>query len=111
MAQVIWQKRAEGELYKLLVKGFLEFGESTANKFSDRVAYINTELTKYPEIGYFEPLLKDRKKSYRSYNINNRLKLIYYYNSKTDIVNVADIWDMRRDPKNLAKRIKPNNKT
>ena len=63
MAQVIWQKRAEGELYRLLVKGFLEFGETTANKFSSRVAFINTELSKYPETGYLEPLLKDRKDS------------------------------------------------
>lgn len=31
MAQVIWQKRAENELYRYLVNGFLEFGETTAN--------------------------------------------------------------------------------
>lgn len=106
MAQVIWQKRAEGELYRLLVKGFLEFGEATANRFSARVAFINTELTRYPEIGYLEPLLKDRKKLYRSYNINKRFKLIYYYIESSDKVNIADIWDMRREPNTLAKRIK-----
>ena len=41
MAQVIWQKRAENELYRYLVNGFLEFGETTANKFSAKVAHIN----------------------------------------------------------------------
>ena len=106
MAQVIWQKRAEGELYRLLIKGFLEFGETTANKFSERVAFINAELTKYPETGYFEPLLKDRKKPYRSYNINKRFKLIYYYAPSSDKVSIADIWDMRREPSTLTKRIK-----
>ena len=41
MAEIKWQKRAEGELYRILVKGFLEFGEAMANKFSERVAFIN----------------------------------------------------------------------
>ncbi len=106
MAQVIWQKRAEKELYRLLVKGFLEFGESTANKFSERVSFINGELAKYPEIGYFEPLLKDRTKTFRAYNINKRFKLVYYFNPNSDTVNVADIWDIRREPSSLSKRIK-----
>ena len=52
MAQVKWQKRAERELYRYLVKGFLEFGETTANKFADRVGYISRELERFPEIGY-----------------------------------------------------------
>ena len=66
MAEVKWQKRAEQELYRYLVKGFLEFGESTANKFAERVSYLNSELGKYPEIGFPEPLLKGRKKKYRA---------------------------------------------
>ena len=57
MAEVKWQKRAEQELYRYLVKGFLEFGESTANKFAERVSYLNSELGKYPEIGFPEPYM------------------------------------------------------
>lgn len=34
MAQIKWQKRAEKELYKYLVKGFQEYGETTANNFA-----------------------------------------------------------------------------
>lgn len=49
MAKVKWQKRAERELYKLLVNGFLEF---------------------------------------------------------EDTVHIADIWDTRREPSKLSKRIK-----
>jgi hypothetical protein len=48
MAQVKWQKRAENELYRYLVKGFLEFGETTANRFAATVAHINDDLGKYP---------------------------------------------------------------
>ena len=106
MAQIKWQKRAEKELYRLLVKGFIEFGEHTANNFVSKVASINRDLSRFPEIGYPEPLLKDRKKLYRARHIISRFKIIYHYDIVNDIVHVADIWDTRRDPLKLAKRIK-----
>ncbi len=106
MAQVKWQKRAENELYRYLVKGFLEFGETTANRFASIVAHINDDLGKYPEIGYIEPLLRDRKKQYRARHILKRFKLIYYYAKSSDTVHIADIWDTRREPSKLASRIK-----
>lgn len=65
MAQVKWQKRAERELYRYLVKGFLEFGETTANKFVAKAGYLSKELEKFPESGFPEPLLRERKKLYR----------------------------------------------
>ena len=105
MAQVKWQKRAEKELYRYLVKGFLEFGETTANKFADRISYLNSELEKFPETGFPEPLLKGRRKLYRAYHINKRFKLIYYYAVSSDTVHIADIWDTRREPSSLARRI------
>lgn len=106
MAQVIWQKCAENELYRYVVNGFLEFGETTANKFSAKVAHINDDLAKYPETGFPEPLLKDRKKLYRARHIVGRFKLIYYYAKSSDKVHVVDIWDTRREPSMLSKRIK-----
>ncbi len=44
MAQVKWQSRAKKELYRYLVKGFIEFGETTANNFAAKVADINRDL-------------------------------------------------------------------
>jgi len=105
MAQVIWQKRAEKELYTYLVKGFLQFGEKTANKFARKVALLNSDLSKFPELGFPEPLLNDRKKLYRACHILERFKLIYYYAKSTDTVHVVDIWDTRRAPTTLANRI------
>ncbi|MBQ9671615.1 MAG: type II toxin-antitoxin system RelE/ParE family toxin [Prevotella sp.] len=108
MAQVIWQKRAEKELYKLLVNGFLEFGETTANRFTEQVRLLNGELQKFPEIGYPEPLLRERNKLYRSVHIQKRFKLIYYFSPSTDTVHVADIWDTKRSPEILQKRNRIN---
>ena len=70
MAQIKWQKRAENELFRYLVKGFIEFGETTANNFAATVASINKDLERFPEIGYPEPLLKNRKKHYRARHIS-----------------------------------------
>lgn len=106
MAEVKWQKRAECEIYRLLVKGFLEFGEGTANNFANKVAQLNDYLSKYPETGFPEPLLVERKRLYRARHILKRFKLIYYYSESSDTVHVADIWDTRREPAKLAKRIK-----
>lgn len=35
-----------------------------------------------------------------------RFKLIYYYAESSDTVHIADIWDTRREPSKLSKRIK-----
>ena len=106
MAQVKWLRHAEQELFKYLVIGFEEFGAFTVNKFMEKVRRMNEELASFPEMGYQEPLLKERKKIYRTYHLNRRFKVIYYFAQKSDIVYVADIWDKRREPLSLAKRIK-----
>ena len=106
MAQVKWQGRAERELYKILVKGFSEFGETVANAFSEKVSLQNETLCKFPEIGYPEPLLKDRKRLYRARHIIKRFKMIYYFDVASNVVHVVDIWDTRREPSKLVKRIK-----
>ena len=106
MAQIKWQKRAEKELYRYLVKGFIEYGESTANKFASKVTELNAEMERFPELGFPEPLLKNRSKFYRARHINKRFKLIYYYSERTNTVHVVDIWDSKREPQSLAKRIK-----
>lgn len=106
MAQVRWQKRAERELYKCMVKGYMEFGETTANKFADKVAAINKDLERFPEAGFPEPLLHDRERLYRARYIIGPFKIIYYYNATADTVHVADIWDARRNPQSLSNRPK-----
>ena len=58
MAQVKWQKRAENELFRYLVKGVIEFGETTANNFAAKVSSINKDTIILPVIGYPESLQK-----------------------------------------------------
>ena len=105
MAEVIWNKQAQQEWRTKLLYGLSEFGETTAVRFVSRTNQIVERIRKHPDIGYPEPLLKHRKKTYRAYRIVGPLKMIYYYVKSSDTIRIADVWDMRREPQKLSRRI------
>lgn len=80
MAKVIWNKQAETEWRKRLLK--------------------------HPKAGIREPLLRNRRKVYRYFHLIGPLKLLYYYLESSDTIRITDIWDSRREPKKLVKRIR-----
>jgi len=106
MAEVIWNKQAEQEWRKKMLYGLSEFGETTALNFVQRTNYIIEIISKYPKAGIREPLLRNRRNVYRYFHIVGSLKLLYYYVEKTDTVRISDVWDSRREPTNLKKRIR-----
>ena len=105
MAEVIWNKQAQQEWRNRLIYGLNEFGETSAINFVRRTNLIVESIRNHPKTGFLEPLLKHRKKQYRAHIIIGPLKMIYYYNEKSDTIRIVDIWDMRREPSKLAKRI------
>ncbi len=107
MATVIWSKRALAQRIQLYKNGVLEFGTFTALKTAKKINSIADDLEKYPTMGFIELLLADKTNHlYRAWHINHRFKLIYWYDEKKDIVNIEDIWDTRRNPETLTRRIK-----
>ena len=60
-------------------------------------------LSKFPEFGAPEELLKGHKIQYRSKQINKRYKFIYHIAEDTIIIDA--FWDMRMHPDNLVNRI------
>ena len=106
MAEVVWNQFARQEWRNKLIYGLNEFGEKSAIHFVRRTNTIIETIRKHPEIGYPEPLLKHRRKTYRAYHIVDPLKLIYYYVKSSDTIRIVDVWDMRREPKKLQKRIR-----
>ena len=106
MAEVIWNKQAEQEWRKRLLYGLDEFGQTTAIKFVQRTNYIISTIRHYPRIGTPEPLLRGRKRGYRQYHLIGPLKIIYYYIERTDTIRIADVWDTRREPSKLIRRVR-----
>ena len=106
MATVKWNKTPRQIWRKALLYGFDEFGKTTALRFVSKTNSVISQLEKHPEIGFLEPLLRNRKVKYRAYHILPHLKLIYRYYSKSDTVRIVDIWDTRQNPFRLKDRIK-----
>ena len=75
-----------------------------ANLFIEKTNQCGNKLLKYPHIGHPEELLADRKRLYRTISINTNYRLIYHVTSTT--IWIVDVWDRRRDPLKLTKRIK-----
>ena len=106
MVTVVWTKQALNQRRLLYKNGVLEFGVSVAISTAERINSIAENLRKWPTSGFPEPLLKNSPRLYRSKHINKRFKLIYRFEEDREMVYIEDIWDTRRAPQNLVKRIK-----
>lgn len=105
MATIVWTNKAKVMRRKLYHNGVLEFGLTTANKTARIIENITDDLERWPTAGFPEQLLKDLPHIYRAKHINKRFKLIYRFDEDIDTVYIEDIWDVRRAPQNLMKRI------
>ena len=105
MATIVWTESAQVVRRDFYKNGLLEFGSTIANKTYQKMKRIENDLSKYPKSGFPEPLLRATAFEYRAKHINKRYKLIYRYEESKDIVYIEDIWDMRRAPQNLVKRL------
>ena len=62
-------------------------------------------LAHQPWLGCLEPLLSDRARAYRSLVIHKHCKVVYFVDEEADTLVIADVWDTRREPKNLMQNL------
>lgn len=105
MATVIWTRKAQTAKRQLYLDGQLKFGARVAKKTAQIIEKIQKNLELFPFMGFREPILEERSPIFRACLINKRYKIIYWYNEVNDMVVIEDIWDTRRAPQNLKKRI------
>lgn len=101
--RVVWLPQAKRQLRQTANYIYREFGQKVRSEFMQHVQHANMLLSKNPNMGLVEPLLADRSIMYRSYVVNRLNKIVYFI--KEDHIEVADFWDVRREPQKLAKRI------
>jgi plasmid stabilization system protein ParE len=106
MAQIVWTERAWNEYRKQLLYSKEEFGAKAAKHFFNNVSKRLLRLENYPLTGFIEPLLTNFKEGFRSTVVLKNFKLVYHYVPENDIVYIDDVWDMRREPSSLVKRVK-----
>ncbi len=102
--QIDWSKRALRELDIVIGQCEAQFGIRVALHFYQTLTDWEVHLSDNPSLGFPEPLLVDRNRNYRSLLIHAHFKLVYYI--AKDAIKIADLWDTRRDPEKLKKRIK-----
>lgn len=102
--RVKWSPFAREQMHEVARYIRWEFGLTRRDEFMQEVREANRLIGHTPNIGKIEPLLEDEAITYRSYVLNRLNKIIYYI--ENDHVEIADFWDVRRDPGALADRIK-----
>ena len=99
---VIWHAQAEEALIDAAVYIQNHFGKRFREKFVGSVRQTEYALRLNPYLGKLEPLLMNRVREYRSIVVGSLNKIIYYIDS--DVIYIADFWDVRREPKTLAEQ-------
>ncbi len=104
--QVKWTAQATKAITQIINWGKLNFSEQTIARLFYKIISYETPLTNNPYMGALEPLLAGRKLPYRSLVIHEHYKLIYYVDEKKERLYISDVWDTRRKPMTLTKRIR-----
>lgn len=81
-----------------------EFGRRSRDKFLSKVEETKELLSFNPHLGPVEPLLADRATTYRSIVVARQNKIVYRITD--DRIEIADLWDCRREPDTLASQVK-----
>lgn len=102
--RIEWNKKAEQQWFSIASAINKKFGKKAVVEFVQNVNEWQNRIVANPEIAAFEPLLKDRRKPYRSIVIHKCCKLVYYVNQKEGVVRIAALWDTRRNPDDLVAR-------
>lgn len=100
-----WRKRAETQLTKAVTFCTKTFGKRIAQQFIGNVDHQVRLISAHPHIGPLEPLLNNRRHSYRSLVVHEHFKLIYYIDEKKEFIYIVALWDIRREPEALVSSI------
>lgn len=107
MAKIVWEAKATRQLEDHLDYALSEFGRKCVANWYRDILHIESRLSlqplSYPKVS----ILTHRDKDYRGAIIMQNFQLIHYYDAPTDTVYIDTIWDMRMNPRKLARSISP----
>lgn len=101
--KVHWSKRAERSYGKIIDYLADEFGKTRAKKYIATVYAETNKLCTNPGLGQEEPRLEGARYKFQRLVIED-LTIVIYRVTDTSI-EIADVWDTRQDPEELASRL------
>lgn len=98
--KVFWLQLAEDKLNDIYIYYRIKAGKKTAKKIVNGIADKTVGLAKLPKMGQVEINLSHRKIVYR-YLVYTNYKIIYWINSASSRVEIANVFDTRQDPNKI----------
>lgn len=100
-----WRKKAQAQLKRNATYCTQRFGKSIALHFIDKIDHQVELLATHPHLGIVEPLLDNRRRTYRSLVVHEHFKLVYYIDEKQQTLYIVALWDTRCEPARLSQQI------
>lgn len=100
--KIIWSEFAETQLDEIYKYHEKKASPSVAKKPLKGIINEPKVLTKAPQIGKKEELLKHRETEYR-YLVFKNYKLIYSVDHQNGFIRIADVFDTRQNPAKLKR--------
>ena len=102
--RVEWSPLAEEAWQNIATYIYEQFGVVALMDYSSLTDSWMDVLAKNPYAAKEEELLSHRAKTYRSIPMHKLSKVILYV--EDDVVYIADVWDTRRNPTSLVRRLR-----
>lgn len=96
-------RKFRNKLAAILDYASMEFGQKTVRRWQENLIVMLNNLRSNPEMYPFVSELHDTQPNAHGVIMMKNFKVIFVLNSKKQIVQLGDIWDMRQDPDSLRK--------
>lgn len=100
--EIKWSRRAEWAYGHIIDYVTDEFGTARARKYISEVEKEVNKLKTHPKLGQIDPWLAESRYEFRRLVIGQWTKVIYRIAG--EYIEIADVWDVRKDPEALAAR-------
>ena len=81
------------------------FGGLFVLEFAKKAEEKIDRISKFPESGTRELLLKEKNSAFRYVFIQKRIKLIYRFDEELQTIFIEDVWNTKMDPERLLERM------
>ena len=98
--KVIWTSFANYSLSEIHDHYSFRANEMVAGRIIKKILDDGFKLSSHPCIGQLEPWLEHLDKDYR-YALSGNFKLIYRVSKRLNVIFILDVFDTRRDPKEM----------
>ena len=100
--KIYWTEFSEKELENIFDYYHNNASYRVAKKVVDGIYNETLKLSKQPEIGRVEELLKIRKQGFR-YLVFKNYKIIYWINSEKNWIEINDVFDTHQNPPKIKR--------